>query len=295
MYILSKLYGVSVFNYDSISKKISISKKCQIIFPILRSIILLMYLLYFWKLLYQYENSIFRITFAIQKSVVIVIAMLLIKSQIFKARQYAQIINKTIRLVGFLNFKLQTEDFFNRTFFILFATKFTTNSYVILVDLPHIFNFQKHWTDIVGVINLVIVWISNIVFFNFAFIGLLVASAFYENLFKYFQKSVSLREINEFRETYKHFKCIFKSFLLLTELHFFYIYFFYMINMGAGLSYLIINDPESVNYRTLTWGYQICCIIDLMLFNIAADFVLRSSRKADFHKVDFLRNDSIDV
>lgn len=295
MYLLAKFYGIAVFTYEKKSQQLKVSKKYQIIFASFRSISLIIYITYIFKCFFEYENIIIKIMFLFQKSVVMMISLLVIISQITKANLYKDLINTTIKMINLMKLKLQNDDFFDRTFFMMFAIKITTNTYAIFCDFPTIFDFEKHWIDVLGTINLIIIWMANLAFFNFAFIGLLVGSAFYNNFFQYLQQFTKNRDLEEFSKIYNNFKFIFKSFLKLTELHFFFIFLFYMINIGAGLSSLIIGNEANSKWKSLSWGYQICCIIDLMLFNIAADLVERSSRKNDFHNVDLLRNDSIEV
>lgn len=294
MYLAGLFFGVSVFIYDKRHGQVEVSKPLQVIFPVIKSISVLSHAVYITATSYYYESTIFKLIFAAQSFVVFSFAILLVMSQTIQSQKYINIINDSIRMFNALKIKVGSESFFGGTFLFMFLLKTVTNSYIICCNFPYIFDPSITWNLRLVMINMIGLFLANVIFFNFGFIGLLMTSAFQNKLYEYFQSCRKITDFEEFARIYGQFKVIFKRFIQLTEVHFFYAILFYLVNIGVGLSYFIVSNQE-FQHRSATLGFQICCIIDLIIFNMAADFVEKTSRKMDFFKVDFLCNDSLEV
>lgn len=294
MYWFGIVFGVAVFIFDRKTGQVKISRTLLVLFPIKESLAVLGHAVYLTSIWFYYENLAFKMIFIIQNITFFSFGILLIVSQIMQSQKYIKLINNSIELVDILKVKLRSENFFEVKTLWLFLLKTLTNIYIILGNILIIVGANYHWTDRVGVINMTILLVVNVIFFNFGFIGLLVSSAFQSNLHKYLQNCKKLKDFQEFSRIYGKFQMVFKEFTQLTQFHFFFAMVFYMVNIAACFTYLIIEDVE-MKQRPSFWVMQICSIIDLTIFNMAADFVETTSRKIHFFKVDFLCNDSMEV
>lgn len=294
MYWGGLMFGIPVFTYDKRHGQVKLSRPIRVLFPVIKSISALSHIAYNVMALYYYDNIILQITFSAQSFTFVSFSMLLVISQIMQPQKYIDIINESISLVKTVKIKVRSENFFDRTFLLFVLVKTLTNFYVIFNNIPYIIDSNIPWTVRLAVVNMTVLFLTNVIFFNFGFVGLLVTSALQTNLYEYFQSCTKIRDFEEFSRIYGQFKVIFKQFTKLTELQFFFGILFYLVHFGASLIYLVIDEEPSSN-KSATLGSQICCIIDLMIFNLAADLVEKTSRKMDFFKVDFLCNDSLEV
>lgn len=294
LYLIGKLLGIVVFIYDRRLHQAKISRTHQVLFPAIRSTNIVLYVFFVIELYSQYEKILYKVIFSVQRGIILTISILLIISQTTQSKKYISILNNTFKMIDALKTKLRSENFFDGTFFLFFSVKTLTNVYVIIADIPYILNSEYSWVHRLFILNMIVVMVANLTFFNFAFLGLLVTSAFQNNFYTYFQQCKKIKDFEEFSQIYTQFKEVFRSFVRLTQFQFLLAIVFYMVNIGALLG-LIIFNREEYDRSLSVMGWQFCLLIDLMIFNMAADLVDKTSRKMNFYKVDFLCNDSLEV
>lgn len=294
IYWIGRLSGVVVFTYDKRLGQVELSKILRVIFPALKSMCVLIQVVHVVLTFYYYENLISTMMFAAQSFTFFTFSILIVISQTTHSKKYIDIINDTIKLFKILKIKVRNESFFDGTFFFLFFVKTITNAYVVFGNFGIFINPEVKLTFRLAIINMTILHLTNVIFLNFAFIGLLLASAFQNNLYNYLRRCSKIKDLEEFSIINAQFKQIFKRFNQLTEIHFLSAILFYLVSISAGLTFIIMEADQYKN-KLSTFGFQICCIIDLLNFNMAADLVEKTSTKIDFFKVDLLCNDSLEV
>ncbi|KAL5283268.1 hypothetical protein ACFFRR_005881 [Megaselia abdita] len=101
-------------------------------------------------------------------------------------------------------------------------------------------------------------------------------------------KTDLLTEIDDFIQFSSYLNEVFKTFMRTTESHFFVVLALYTINIAAGLSFIFsnVNADSYAIWNTII--YQLCCLVDVLLFSLVAAFVEFESDIKWFNESDIL-------
>lgn len=293
LYILGKCFGIVTATYYPSENRIRKSKLQTKIFAGVRTAVtfLLVILTFAFS---EYDSESINIPFLLQNAFTLATTSLLVVTQLRDANELISVINEFIVLKLELSTKKGVNQMFKKTFFVMLLVKVISNTYLCLSDIPLLFTTSDGIAWLLFC-SAMFIWGGTLIFFNFAFIGLIMASAFQANMFDYLQNCWKIKEIDEYSKLSLRFYKVFNKFIGLTRIHFLMALIFYTLSIGTGLSITLSSADESTPFVIQAFGYITFCIIDVLLFNMAADLVERSSRKRDFAKVDLLTNDTRQV
>ncbi|KAL5280889.1 Gr93c family protein [Megaselia abdita] len=290
LYLIGKYFGIVTATYCPVENKVIRSKLLTKIFAGFRTAITFVLVIVTFAFSdYKYDPV--SITFVLQSSLTFSTTLLLIVTQVKGANKLIELINEFISLQLELKSKKGVKQFFGNTFFVMLFFKVLTNTYLCFVDIPFMFTLPDALSMLMFS-GQIFIWSGTLIFFNFAFIGLMCASAFQANMFEYLQNCWKLKEIDEYSELSLRFYKVYKQFLNAVRTHFLMAFIFYTLSIGSGLSLTITSGIENTWLFAHAFLYHSCCIVDVVLFNMAAELVERNSYKRNFSKVDLLTNDT---
>lgn len=295
-YILGKCLGIVTATYYPAVNKVKRSKRLTKIFAGLRTVIALVLMIIVASITARHNLKFDSVTmpFVLQTAFILSTTMFLVVAQIKHADELIGVINEFMALELELKSKRGVNERFGNKFFVILLVKMITTTCLCFCDMPLLFQIRNSLTLLLFIAQMFI-WSGTLVFFNFAFIGLMMSSAFQDNMFEYLENCWKLKELEEFSLLSLRFYKIFGNFLGLVRTHLLMALIFYTLTTGAGLTMTISIRHKDTYVFVHAVVYYTFCMVDVLLFNMAADLIERNSRKRIFCKVDLLTNDTKQV
>lgn len=292
LYNFGKCFGIVTAYYDPETRTVKRSKLLTNLFAGFRTVLAFVVATVTCLVAY-YKLNANAITLVIQNIYTFSTTVPLIRAQLKDANALIEVINEFISLVFELKSKKGVHRLFRNTFFVMLFLKVFTTTLLCICEIPALF-YMPDSLSLMLFLGEVFIWCGTLIFFNFAFIGLMMAS-FQANMFEFMENCWKLKELDEYSTLSVRFYRVFHKFLGLVRTHFLMALLFYTVSLGYGLSVTISGQFDNTYFFIQAYTYHTCCIVDVILFNMAADLVERNSRKRNFAKVDFLTNDSKQV
>lgn len=294
LYITGKFLGIAPVTYSSNENKLKQSKLLRNISIGFRGVITLALVLFIMTAAingFKVQTVIFGF-YAYTTST----TLLLIVIQIKDGYELIEVINEFLTLNLELKPKkgVSHSQQFGSKFFVMLLTKMATVTYISVSDIPEYLQ-QTGGMTVVFCLTLTFIWTGTLIFFNIAFLGLMMASEFQSNMFQYLESCWMLKDLEEYSQLSVKFYKVFHKFIRLARAHFLVAFIFYTLSIGLGLSFVVSIGFQNI-YKTIGNAiYYSCFIMDVLLFNMAAEFVEKNSYRRNFTKVDILSSDSKQV
>lgn len=292
LYITGKFLGIAPVTYIRAENRLKRSKWLTSISMGLRGvIILLLIFLIVSALLKGYKVASIGLAFyAYMLSTTLFLLVIKIKD----GTELIEVINEFLALNLELKSKKGVSQKFGNKFFVMLLTKVITVTFISMSDIPSYMKGTDGKT-IAYCMTLTFIWTGTLMFFNFAFLGLMMGSEFQSNMFQYLESCWKLKDLEDYSQLSLKFYKVFHKFIKLARAHFLVAFVFYTLSIGLGLSLVVSTGFENIYKTIVNTIYYTCFIVDVLLFNMAAEFVEKNSYRRNFTKVDILCNDTKQV
>lgn len=308
MFFLAKCYLITTFLYQKDLRKIvPHSKKAIHIKIFLRITSIVIFVVYVYMVgiketLFYSINLPIRVMFTLLNWIMIFVGIMIVRSQLNDSVLFSCLINKSMFLLDFLKQKIGSHAIFTVATLTLIVAKILSSICMASLNMPVMIKGKLRMSYEIPMFPLL--WLGNLFYFNFAFLGLLTTAIIYRstnvyltNLIfsikqeysKFKVKRADLHaEVDDFIQFLSTLNETFKLFLRTIESHLLLILVLYTVNIAAGLSFIFSNTKTDSYGIWNTIIYQMCCLIDVFLFNLVAALVEFESDSKWFNESDII-------
>lgn len=309
MFFFARCYLLTTFSYKKDSRTMITSSKRGIYFrSLLRILSMVLFVVYVYLVGVSEDPSNYKINLPIKimypllNLIMLIVGIMTIRSQLKDSVLFTNIINQSIFLLESLQKKIGSQDIFSVATMTLIVMKMLSSACMGSLNIPVMINSQLRMSYEIPMFSLL--WLGNLFYFNFAFLGLLIAAIIHQltNLYlknllllvkqessKFKENKVNLYvEVDDFEKFSSSLNDTFKLFIKTTESHYFVVLIVYTVNIAAGLSFIFSNTNADSYSTWNTIIYQMCCLIDVLLFSLVAAFVEAESNMKWFNESDIL-------
>lgn len=305
---LARFYLITTFSYKKESRRMTTNSKLNIYTRIFIRITAMVFFAVYVYLIGIKETSIYKINlpikivFPLLNYIMLIVGIMIIRSQLKDSILFTNLINQSIFFLDHLQEKIGSQDLFNVATMTLMVTKMLTSVCMVSLNIPVMIDGKLGFSYEIPMFPLL--WLGNLFYFNFAFLGLLMAAIIYQSMnvclkdlilsikqesskFKV-RKADLYAEVDDFAHFSSTLNKTFKMFVRTIESHLFIVLVLYTVNIASGLSFIFSNTKADKFSIWNTIIYQLCCLIDVLLFSLVAAFVEFESDMKWFNESDIL-------